>query len=529
MQLKVLLVDDEFLVRLGIKSLIDWEKHRFSYVGDAQDGLEALDMIERTRPDIVLTDIVMPRMNGIELIQRMKEQVPDTHIIVLSSHNDYEYVRKAMKLGVEDYILKASLKPEELLGMLLEVADKIKRSRSQAGGRTDASTETAQEDKDEFAQALRGWLQPPSNREQAADGSDRLVSHPLFAAEYVLACLKIHRGKGTSEPAQTLMQKLINLASLQLKNKYNAIVQAVDENLAVILMNDSSAAAAVGEQIIADSRRFLNISISVGLSAEAFGIEQLHRAFSEAREALRLSFYEGKERVYCYEENLYPPPLSFAGLITREDEQRLTLELERLNAEALKRSVHAILDRIGKWTGPIDKSIQLMLRLLHLVQNGLKLYNEDILNGLEAELPLYKQVLGFEELSEARAWFDRIIETGCEQGKQAGVGMREEIQRLVEYMKMNYAENISLKQAAEMVNMSETYLSHLFKKETQVGFVEFLNQIRIGKAAELLLQTRLPVYAIAEKVGFENFNYFGRIFKKMKGVSPQNYRDNEQD
>ncbi|MFS0839753.1 response regulator [Paenibacillus sp. 1P03SA] len=124
--MKIMLVDDEFLVRLGIKSLIDWERHGFTYAGDAQDGREALALIGEVKPDIVLTDIVMPRMDGIELIGHVKRDYPHIHMIVLSSHTDYDYVRQAMKLGVEDYILKASLKPEELVDMLAGVAAKIR-------------------------------------------------------------------------------------------------------------------------------------------------------------------------------------------------------------------------------------------------------------------------------------------------------------------------------------------------------------------------------------------------------------------
>jgi two-component system response regulator YesN len=101
---------------------------------------------------------------------------------------------------------------------------------------------------------------------------------------------------------------------------------------------------------------------------------------------------------------------------------------------------------------------------------------------------------------------------------------REEIGRLLAYIKENIAGDLSLSRAAEVVNMNESYLSYLFKKETQTGYIEYVNQVRTEKAAELLQTTNLPSYAIAEQVGYDNINYFGRIFKKIKGVSPQQYR-----
>lgn len=125
MAIKIMLVDDEIIVRLGMKSVIDWEANGFRHVGEACDGKEALALLEQVKPDILLTDIKMPNMNGIELIESVKRLYPWIRILVLSSHDEYDYVRSAMKLGADDYILKASVDPDKLIRLLQETASRI--------------------------------------------------------------------------------------------------------------------------------------------------------------------------------------------------------------------------------------------------------------------------------------------------------------------------------------------------------------------------------------------------------------------
>lgn len=525
MHLKVLLVDDEFLVRLGIKSLIDWEQHQLTYVGDAQDGIEALEIIEKTRPDILLTDIVMPRMNGIELIEKVKSEYPDTHIIVLSSHNDYEYVRKAMKLGVEDYILKASLKPEELLQMLLEVSKKISSSREVRQRQIDTKPAVEMSESGGSRQ-LRQWIFQPNAMSEDAHVTEKDAA--IFLNGYVFVLITIHRDRHRTDSSDK--QKLMNLISLQLDKNTDGLFQDVNEEEIVLLfpkkkegVHPIDEAIRFGKEIIEAARRFINLSLSIGISEGFQGTQSLPEVYARAKRALQNYFYEGKERVYLYADHLENIPAG--SVITQEDETVLKVELDRMNATGIKQVLDRIFERMEMWKGPVEKCIQLCLQLLHTIQNGLKPYQEDMFKELEQEEPLYKQVLKLDELSKAKQWFEQLIDDCCGQGKALGGGnFREDIQQLILYMKTNYTEDISLRHAAEKVRMSENYLSYLFKKETQVGFSEYLNHIRVGKAAELLLESKLPVYAIAEKVGYENFNYFGRIFKKTMGVSPQQYR-----
>ncbi|MEC0368977.1 response regulator transcription factor [Paenibacillus chibensis] len=392
MTLKVMLVDDELLVRLGIKSLIDWEKHGFEFIGDAPDGEKALELMEQSVPDILLTDIVMPRMNGLQLIERVRAQYPSMLIIVLSSHNEFDYVRSAMKLGVEDYMLKTSMKPDELLEILVEAAGKIARTNVKT--QPEAAAISARQDTrmDEVTDCVRSILTgDPAGAEVPA--GLRLQPQCMLLLLHVLHT----RDGGPEASAMKLLEHLVQ----------TELEALLDSHPVTVDSRDIAAVLAVPEEKLPDLDR------------------QISGLVSSAQVLLGIS----------------------------------------LRAET---------------AGPLS---------------------------------------AWEELPGAYAKTKSGI---LDQGMQ--LTSRQDINSLLTYIKDNLTRDISLKEAAERINISETYLSTIFKKETGMGFTDWINTMRIEQAASLLMETSLPSYLIAEQVGYENINYFGRLFKKMKGVSPQKYR-----
>lgn len=398
MTIKVMLAEDELLVRLGIKSLIEWEKHGFTFIGDAADGVKALELMDREAPDILLTDILMPRMDGLELIEKVRKRYPDTLIIVLSSHNEFDYVRRAMKLGVEDYILKTSMKPAELLQILLEASGKIAKRREMAVP-ADGSQSPAQCDREAILQRLCAELEqdaPPEAGE--AGGTDRLKEDKDLppGSFFIILQPKLLR-EGVEE--QSAMRMLSHLFESELGDLLVCSPVETDGEVVLLLTGPGGEVPdidALAEKLTSAARRMLGISLDVGSSGRIADWHGIAKAYAQAKQLLA----------------------------------------ER-----------------------------------------------------------------------------RVQETD-----------REDINRLLDYMKAHYAEDLSLKKAAEMIRISESYLSFVFKKETGIGFTDYLNTLRADKAAHYLVNTDMPAYQIALEVGYENINYFGRIFKKIKGVSPQKYR-----
>ncbi|WP_214630468.1 response regulator transcription factor [Paenibacillus agaridevorans] len=392
---KVMLVDDEMLVRLGVKSLIQWEEHGFEFMGYASDGSKALElMVADGPPDILLTDIVMPNMNGLELIEKVKERYPSTLIIVLSSHNEFDYVRKAMKLGVEDYLLKTSLKPSELLKLLVEASVKVQRNQEN------------------------------------------------------------HIEKEKSGAAGDIEQNSGNrLLQLAMSTKAESFPEAVDplpENSYILLLYVRGIREGVPKHSIAQLIKHL-------VEAELQGI--LHAG------------------------PVQTDKVGLAAILSLQDGDRVKLKSRIDHLAYASRSLLGI-TLSGYTNGPIYHWQEVVEQIAELKKSAME--REDSSLSKEA--------------------------------------LRADIKKLLGYMEEHYAESLSLRTAAGMINMSEAYLSTLFKKETGSTFTDWLNVLRIQKASSFLIETDWPSYIISEKVGYENTNYFGRIFKKIKGVSPQKYR-----
>ncbi|MGK9251953.1 response regulator transcription factor [Paenibacillus humicus] len=397
-KLKVMLVEDELLVRLGIKSLVDWESHSFDYIGDAADGEMALELMEQGVPDILLTDIVMPRMDGLELIARVKEKYPDMMIIVLSSHDEYDYVRRAMKLGIEDYVLKTSIKPSVLLELLGEAAAKYESRRG--SGASPAPAERRESQADRMGRQLRGELQEP-------------------------------RPAGLELPPLPKGMRLLHLRVRGFRDESQR----------------DSAFRLLDHLVQSELRDFLGSSLCM------------------------------------------PNPLEMAALIQPLESTADAIAADAIAAEAAAARIDSLIRASGS-----------ML-------------------GMELEAGLSPPCADWEELRGYYAEARRHAEES-----PPNAASREDIRGLLAYLGENYAKSLSLKDAAARLSMSEAYLSTLFKRETGMNFTDWVNRLRIEKASEYLKKTDMPSYLISERVGYENINYFGRIFKKVKGISPQQFR-----
>ncbi|MCD1261769.1 response regulator [Paenibacillus athensensis] len=565
--MKVMLADDEILVRLGVKTMIDWSAHGFEYVGDAPDGRQALQLIEEKRPDILLTDIVMPQMNGLELIERVREAFPQLRIIVLSSHDEYDYVRKAMKLGVDDYLLKASMKPDELLELLQETAHKIRQSqlappqavqlpeaaseeerarrwlrtllesdRAAAAAAVSAATGNAPAGTDAGAASTAATVPPGANAAAAATAAAFAADEAAAACPLPLGAINkamrliVHPAPDKAEGS--VRPVVLQLVGQELERVAAAAVVADlgHDGLAVWLPLDAAAQADGLEMacraIVQAVKRFLNLTVSIGISDVCSGYRQLRRAFEQADAAAGRSFYEGIGRVYTWKGDITRADVESVR-IGKADELVFKRELGQLQLPQLKQRLHEWFERLDRARLPKDACIQWCLQLWSMIQAEWETaFSEEPCGQHDAaERPAYRQIIEFQQLADALDWFERLLDSVADsEGLRHRESHREDIRELLRFLQEHYAEEISLKLAADRLKLNESYLSYLFKKETQIGFSEYINQLRVDKAAELLLHTDLPGYAIAERVGYENVNYFGRIFKKIKGLSPQQFR-----
>lgn len=525
--IKVLIVDDEMLVRVGIKSLIDWSEHGFEIVGMALDGEEALEMIEKNMPNIILTDIVMPKMDGIELIRRVKSQYPFISILVLSCYNDFSYVREAMKLGADDYLLKISIKPDELITLLKETVAKNIEKQNGWNNLAVNGSENIHENQKEKAVLL---LIEGHENGKALVEKYKAIDFDMEINECVILVIRMHKKRQVDDSIKIVDEAVKNLAYNVISEVMKtSIVKRSDVELVAVAAISRDGKKVSNENIIElcgdlvnKISDVLNLGINIGISNTFRGLANARQAYRNARQALSLSFFKGPGSVfpYCPGYNYEKRTKRF-----RELENIFCMRIKIMDCKVMRQLFEEMFTLMYRFKPPIDYCKQIIMNIVRTMLDVLESKQLDLSDMPVRKDSLYTTVADLEFLEDAKAWMESIMDSFSKKVQKSGVKYRPEITRLLSYIHEHYNENITLSWAADFVNLSENHLSSLFKKETNKTFIKYLEEYRIEKAAELLRETKLPSYEIALRVGYDNTNYFGRVFKKVTGYGPRKYRN----
>ncbi|WP_435921009.1 response regulator [Paenibacillus sp. DYY-L-2] len=521
---KVLLVDDEILIRETIRDCIHWERDGFKYLGDASDGEMALPMIEQLKPDILITDIKMPFMNGLELSKIVRNRMPDVKIIILSGHEEFEYAREALSMGVVEYCLKP-ISSSDLMRLLRRVSDKIDKERSekeQLAGLKQRELEKTELSRQKLLSDLCGGLLSATEAIQTAEAlSLRLVAHC-----YAVVLIDQRHSAEDYDRLDT------DTALLALK-------RVVDEQREHFLEYRSSLTKTVwiakgetAETLEILLRPFREIQEKMEAQPQCYALSLGIGSVQERLQGIHLSFLEAEESLYW---------------------QRLKRQNRRNLLEATRSSIHhsILLDRqafiqflkIGT-PRQLESFIPGFASALAQVDWNASLTGYYILNDLTLEVfktaeELYRgpeaarqSLTDFQHSIESiRTWEEachyltRLVEHFWHLRSHASDRYAHLLLRVKEYITSNYdKDHISLQDAAESINMSPSHLSKIFSQETGQTFIEFLTQTRINKAMELLQSTQAKTYEIAFRVGYSDPHYFSNLFKRVTGMTTTEFR-----
>lgn len=521
---KVLLVDDEILIRETIRDCIHWERDGFKYLGDASDGEMALPMIEQLKPDILITDIKMPFMNGLELSKIVRNRMPDVKIIILSGHEEFEYAREALSMGVEEYCLKP-ISSSDLMRLLRRVSDKIDKERSekeQLAGLKQRELEKTELSRQKLLSDLCGGLLSATEAIQTAEA----LSLRLVARCYAVVLIDQRHS------AEDYDRLDMDTALLALK-------RVVDEQREHFLEYRSSLTKTVwiakgdtAETLEILLRPFREMQEKMEAQPQCYALSLGIGSVQERLQGIHLSFLEAEESLYW---------------------QRLKRQNRRNLLEATRSSIHhsILLDRqafirflkIGT-PRQLESFIPGFASALAQVDWNASLTGYYILNDLTLEVfktaeELYRgpeaarqSLTDFQHSIESiRTWEEachyltRLVEQFWHLRSHASDRYAHLLLRVKEYITSNYdKDHISLQDAAESINMSPSHLSKIFSQETGQTFIEFLTQTRINKAMELLQSTQAKTYEIAFRVGYSDPHYFSNLFKRVTGMTTTEFR-----
>ena len=513
---RIILVDDEEEVRKSIIRKIDWQAVGFTVVGDAENGEDALEKIEALEPDVVLTDIRMPYMDGLTLAEKIRQRYPSMKIVIFSGYDDFDYAKRAIKLNVTEYILKP-VNVEELTAILRRIQESLDEEIEQ---KRDVSLL-----RENYRRSL------PILREQflkdlvshQMDGktvNDRLEQYdiPLAGAKkWISIAVKAEISEVSGELILPLHEEreLIPISVMQILEEnlkpycrfsLFSFSGAADAEIAGIVAIDENNSQTSMIDILSDIckeiRKILMIPVTIGIGHSRTELGLICESFRSALDALGYRAIVGSgSTIYINDvEPVNTGKLQF----TAEDESALI--------QAVK-------------FGPEEKIRSVVSGIIQLIQQydlELGALFGDTGMGTDPFM-MIRQVMNREKFSK---WLlEAALRINGAMDQERDNTTRQSMERAKRYIMENYQDpDLSVEQVCRTLHMSPAYFSTMFKKATGQTYIGYLTDVRLNKAVELLNKTDDKTYVIAAKVGYQEQNYFSYVFKKKFGVSPTKFR-----
>lgn len=524
---QVLLIDDEPIIRKGLKNTINWESYGCTVCGEAADGVEGLDRIREKKPDIIITDIRMPGMNGLDMVESIHDAVPGCKIIILTGYRDFEYAKKAIRLGAFDFLLKPS--DLDVMGKSIqravEALDFAKRRQKVLDDMKRLVAQNMPVIREKVLyDIMQGLTVDPREIEE------RTRQFDLAMTRYTVALVEVDKIQNAEEDMggynrHAYQYGIMNTFEEMLASEFTVISVGISQNQAAFIVQPQEASSREYlmrledqcnelQQMMMDS---FGVTISIALSAEAKGLSGLREAYTEAKRAISYKSYLGNNAIILYSD--IGPFYHGKEYVQIEGIRKLLFDAidtgsknlveERLITYCSVLEAEPGMDEAGR-KGKIAETI----RSLNERSREVNLNIRDVLPPESDGVELWEKAL----MDAAMQVVESIHQYNYK-------GFRLIMQKSIEYLLENYSKQISLKDVADHVYVSSYYVSRMFKKETGKTFTEYLNEIRVNKAEELLKDPHFKTYEVAEMVGIPDPHYFSRLFKKIKGVPPTAFRD----
>lgn len=539
--MNVLIVDDEPVIRLGMRTMVDWEKHGFRLVGEAADGEEALDIIAQTRVDLVVTDLLMPRMDGLALMRMIKQREDAIGIVVLSCLDDFSWVREAMKLGAFDYILKPTMEPEQLIGVLGQVREQLLKSRQEQERHERWRQEQEQSRQMRLSRRLAecfrlGFADPDVEAELFGGGSyvfSLLVWKPrqLFLDwRQDESCLA---GVVLQERELLLLYAMERAGSAQ---ELHGLRFAKAGELAKRLRQAAGAAAAAGAG---------GGPVLVGVGPAVTGPAGLLQLPAWHGRQLHGHFYAsaglpaggnrggpppggpGPVALLAEAAPPPPPPQAAAAPLPYEARADLLRALDSANAAGVGHQTERLAASVCAARPPLARLTPFVRELLAAAADQARQRGWAAADDFAERYATQEAVSAHLDSAALFSWLAQALDELLLQSRSArpaaAVTANPFVRKALEYMQSHYAEAVSTQSIADHVRLNRTYLSELYSRETGETLGETLISIRIEAAKGLLSEGKLKVYEVAEATGFNDPKVFAKAFKRMVGCTPKEY------
>lgn len=536
-EIKVFLVEDEMVIRRGIKNSIDWEKEGYIFCGEASDGELAYPMIIKEKPDILITDIRMPFMDGLELCKLVKEELPNIKILILSGYDEFDYAKEAIRLGVTEYLLKP-ISSGKLLEALNGVSESIRREKEDKDlvrkYMEEMRENTEHEKQKFFEQMIAGNLSMADALE-----TGKKYEMNLSAGMYNLLLFRFTLGEENRKSGELLGEAEYAIKKLTERLEYVFEFQRDVEGWAFLLMADneeqmSERVKELSKDLEEIMKNYSTITYFGGIGQPVARLRELEESFREAERALAARFTMELNRIISVED------IRMAQNVDTLDDIEITSfgEIEKTRTILEKFLNNGAEDEIDEFVDVYinelpEENLKSVLMRQYIIMDAyivmmsfcekiegiegeMQAQSEELKNSMKTiqtleEIKNYirmllKKIIGVRDTISGRRYSD-IIEIAKDQIRKT-------------YM----SDEISLNTIAAEVGMSPSYFSSIFSKEMGKTFVEYLTEIRMDRAKELLMCSSMKTSEIGYEVGYKDPHYFSYIFKKTQNCTPKEFR-----
>ena len=528
---KVFLVEDEIIIREGIKKKIDWEGNGYEFCGEASDGELAYPMICKLRPDIVITDIKMPFMDGLELSKLIKKEMPEIEIIILSGFAEFEYAKTAISLGVAQFLSKP-INSEELLNEVNKVAQRLDEKRSEQEFRQKYKKEMEENTRETrlnfFRDLVTGGFATTALLEQAKE-----IGINLSALWYSMILFKMKSVNHAEIEYSGTMDKVDQALRSYFAQHDGVLFDRGLEGYAILLKaDDESEIGIIQNRCIKDMKEILdvhsNIRYFAGISNRVNRLSGLPLAFENASRAFAKRFLTEESRFVEYNHRM-------TGEINEED-----FDITKVNSKQVDRSdIQNYLKLaepqeatyfIDEYFNAFDTSAIQSTLFRQYIAMDIYFCAVDFIEGLgypKTSIPVYDVMNpDMQTMEGVKTYLISLLSTAAKLREQSASNKYSDVvDDVIRYIEEHYAdEELSLNVVASEVNFSPNHLSTIFSQKTGQTFIKYLTDFRMNKAKELLKCTNKKSSVISFEVGYKDSHYFSFLFKKTQGMTPTQFR-----
>lgn len=533
---RVLLIDDEPIIRKGIKNIINWKQFDCDVCGEACDGLEGIELIRKFSPDIIITDICMPALDGLSMLKQIKSIVPNSKIIILTGYRDFNYVQDAIKFGAFDFLLKPT-KLEELTSVLSKAVIELQNEK-EMHKEIDRFKSLFEQSIPLLKEKLLYDLVFEINRNET-EIIEKMKLYNIEITNYIFVVIEndVDEIQENNQYDKQLYQfGIVNSFEEILADNYHSFNIMLDSNSVGFIIKKPCGEVLNKDEVIEKciylqemiSNAF-GFTVTIGVSTPGEKAMELPDKLKECKNALEYKTYIGTNSVIQFSD--LTAFFKYDDYSILEGQQKHLLEgVKNGNVQLVKLSCQNIFKYLT--SNSINESY-----LKNFFYSTLSSINNIRISVLAVDIEkkneegrditsLMKLIEGNEYIDDLNVLLEEVaIKIANKVNSFNNKSIKKILRKAIDYIHQHYAEQVTLNEVSENIFVTTFYISRMFKQELGTSFIDYLNDVRIEKAKELLKDVKYKTYEVASLVGISDPHYFSKLFKKHSGMTPSEYRE----